>query len=511
MRRPAIAIVLLLAWSAAARAIVPQSPSKKDASLVALPPNDHATVSLAIRFRAGAVDDPADKAGLTALTARLMAEGGTKSLDAKQLLTTLFPMAAQIHARTDKELTTFHTTVHKDHLDKMVGILTEVVAHPRWDVKEFNRIRDAVVNDIEKRLRQGDDENLGKESLWELIYQKHPYGRLTIGHAADLRAITLDDCKAHAAKYFTIDRMTIGVAGGYPKDLPQKIQKALRGLPAQSPRPPAILPQAAGKPHIRIVEKDTASTAISLGFPSGLSHGDADFAAMTVARSAFGEHRQFNGRLMQRLREMRGLNYGDYAYIEYFQQEGYDAATAQTGRARHQQVFSIWLRPVQNENRLFALRGALYELKRTLNDEPFSEQEVESTKGFLDGYLLLFAQTDERKLGYAMDDRFLGTDRFLESWRSKIAQVTAAQVNAAWRKWIDPARLQIVLVTPGAAEVKKAIVSNQPTPIHYQRDAQGKVPPKPKELLATDGEIERFPFDAEDGDVEIVPVEKQFQ
>ncbi len=370
MRRLTIAIVLSFGMWTTTQSHAAQSTktAKKEAAIVALPANAHATVSLAIRFNAGAVDDPAGKAGLTALTARLMAEGGTRSLDAKQLLTTLFPMATQIHARTDKELTTFHTTVHKDHLDQMVTILTDVVAHPRWDAKELNRIRDAVVNDIEKRLRQGDDENLGKESLWELLYQRHPYGRLTIGHAADLRAITLEDCKAQAAKYFTIDRMTIGLAGGYSKELPKKIQKALRGLPVDSPRPMTILPQAAGKPRVRIVEKDTASTAISLGFPYGLSHADADFAAMSVARSAFGEHRQFNGRLMQRLRELRGLNYGDYAYIEYFQQDGWDAATAQTGRARHQQVFSIWLRPVQNENRLFALRGALYELKRTLNE-----------------------------------------------------------------------------------------------------------------------------------------------
>ncbi|HZS36510.1 MAG TPA: pitrilysin family protein [Polyangia bacterium] len=479
---------------------------------MALPANDHATVSLALRFRAGAVEDPPGKAGLTALTARLMAEGGTKALDSKALLETLFPMATEVHVRTDKELTTFYTTVHQDHLSKMISILTDVVAHPRWDVKEFNRLRDSTVNDVEKRLRQGDDENLGKESLWELLYSGHPYGRLTIGHAADLRAITLEDCKAQAAKVFALDRLTIGLAGGYSKDLPQKLQKALAGLPKSSAAPAAIAPQPAGKPRFRIVEKDTASTAISLGFPWSLAHGSPDFVAMSVARSAFGEHRQFNGRLMQRLREMRGLNYGDYAYIEYFQQDGYDAATAQTGRARHEQVFSIWLRPVQNENRLFALRAALYELKRSLGDEPFSDAEVAATKGFLDGYILLFAQTDERKLGYALDDHFLGTKSFLADWRARLAGVTAADVNAAWRKWIDPAKLQIILVTPNAADVKQSIVSNRPTPMHYQKDAQGKVAPKPKELLATDAQVERFPFGAAgDADVEIVPVEKLFQ
>jgi zinc protease len=276
----------------------------------------------------------------------------------------------------------------------------------------------------------------------------------------------------------------------------------------------AAVPQkaAAAKPRFQLVEKDTASTAISIGMPWQLSRRDPDFVAMTVARSAFGEHRQFNGRLMNRLREKRGLNYGDYAYIEHFEQEGGEPSTAQTGRVRHQQDFSIWLRPVQNENRLFALRAALYELKRSLGEEPFSNEEVEATKSFIDGYLLLFAQTDARKLGYAMDDRFLGTDDFLGEWRQQLAAVTPAQVNAAWRKWVDPSKLQIVMVTPGAAELKKQILADAPSPMHYQKDAEGNTAERPKPLLATDAQIEKLPLGAKnDGDVEVVPVGKMFE
>src|SRR5207302_10135753 len=166
----------------------------------------------------------------------------------------------------------------------------------------------------------------------------------------------------------------------------------------------AVLPEtgaplveiALHKPHgprVRIVEKETASTAVSIGIPWSLTRQSPDFAAWLVARSAFGEHRQFNGRLMQRLRELRGLNYGDYAYIEHFEQEGGEAVTAQTGRSRRQGEFTIWLRPVQNENALFATRAALYELQRSAGEEPFSDAEVERTKSFLDGYVLLYAQT----------------------------------------------------------------------------------------------------------------------
>lgn len=481
-------------------------------TLLELPATHNAIVNVQLRFRTGAIDDPQGKAGLTYLTARVMAEGGTQALSAKQLLEALFPLAAELDVRVDKELTTFIARVHKDNLSKFLPIISDVLLHPRWDPQEFRRLRDVAVNDIEKRLRQGDDEDLGKESLEELMFRGHPYGRLTIGHVSDLKALTLPELQQHAARVFTADRLTVGVSGGYPANLGKGLAQLLSALPARSQAPQEI-PQA--KPHgprFLLVEKSADSTAVSIGVPWTLSHDDPDWPAMSIARSAFGEHRQTNGRLMQRLREARGLNYGDYAYIEYFREEGFDMATAQTGRARHQQEFTIWLRPMRNDNRLFAVRAALYELARSLGEEPFSQAEVEQTKGFLDGYILLFDQTDARRLGYALDDQFYGMSGFLASWRSALRGVTADQVNAAWRKWIDPAKLEIAMAGKDMASVKKALLAGDPTPIQYQRDATGKTPEKPPAQLATDKAIERFPLGAKgDADVQVVPVDGMFE
>ncbi|HEY4882860.1 MAG TPA: pitrilysin family protein [Myxococcales bacterium] len=482
------------------------------ATLFEMPPNDNAIVNIQLRFRSGAVDDPPGKAGLTSLTARVMAEGGTQALNAKQLLEALFPLAAELDVRVDKELTTFRARVHRDNLAKFLPIVSDVVVRPRWDPDEFRRLRDAAVNDVEKRLRQGDDENLGKESLQELMFREHPYGRLTLGHASDLKSMSLQELQQHAARVFAGERLTVGVSGGYPASLGQDLARAFASLPGKAPAPAEIPEARPHRPRFLLVEKISDSTAISIGTPWNLSHQDTDWPAMSIARSAFGEHRQFNGRLMQRLREARGLNYGDYAYIEHFEQEGGDAAAAQTGRARQQQEFTIWLRPVRDDNRLFAVRAALRELERTLGEEPFSPEEVEQTKGFLDGYILLFDQTDARKLGYALDDQFYRLPGFLSAWRASLRRVTADQVNAAWRKWIDPSKLEIVLAGKDMAAVKKTVLAGDPTPIQYQRDATGKTPEKPAAQLAADKEIEKFPFGARgDADVQVVPVDRMFE
>ena len=477
-------------------------------AVLALPANNKAAVAIQLRFRTGAVDDPPGKAGITNLAARVMVEGGAGPLDTKALIGALFPIAADLDVRVDEEQTTFFAKVHRDALGTLVPILGDVLLKPRWDAKEFDRIKESVINDLEKRLRQGDDENLGKAALASLMYRGHAYQRLIQGHVSELKKITLEEAKAHATRVFTSGRLTIGVAGGYPAGLPEQLATALTALPRTGAPAVAVGQKAPGRPRFLLVEKQGASTAISLGQPWELSRTHPDWPAMSVAHSAIGEHRQFNGRLMQRLREWRGLNYGDYAYIEHFEQDGGDASTAQTGRARHQQEFTVWLRPVQNENRLFAVRAALYELQKSVSTEPFTQTEVAQTKGFLDGYLLLFDQTDARKLGYALDDAFYGTSNYLTGLRKALDAVTPEAVNAAWRKWVDPSKLQIVLVGPDMAAVKKTLLANAPSPIVYQ-DATVKRPPA---QLDSDAEIARLSFGPlTEADIEMVPVERLFE
>ena len=134
-----------------------------------------------------------------------------------------------------------------------------------------------------------------------------------------------------------------------------------------------------------------------------MTRKDPDFYPLTVARSYLGEHRTFNGVLMNQLREVRGLNYGDYAYIENFIQDGWTTFPL-PNIARRQQHFEIWLRPVPPHNGLFALRAALYETDKLIRDG-IPQAGFEATKTFLMNYSNLWAQDVSRRLGYAIDAR----------------------------------------------------------------------------------------------------------
>ena len=131
--------------------------------------------------------------------------------------------------------------------------------------------------------------------------------------------------------------------------------------------------------HVTIVEKDCNATAISMGFPIDVLRGSKDWYALALANCWLGQHRNQNGHLYQVIREARGLNYGDYSYIEHFPNAG-GLFVPPTNVCRSRQIFEIWIRPVPNAARHFALRAALRELQKFV-DHGMTEERVPARRG----------------------------------------------------------------------------------------------------------------------------------
>lgn len=471
--------------------------------VVRVPTRGLPMVVFRIAFRAGSIDDPKGREGLTALTAALMAEGGTKELSSAELIEALFPMAADIGVTTDKELTVFYGTVHTDHVDRYLPLLISALTEPRWDPKELERLRADAIEYLERRLRTSDDENLGKAALDALIWQGHPYAHPDVGTVQGLKAITLEDAKAHAARVFSRDRMVIGVGGAVTDEIVARLESGLEALP-ETGAPLVELPEPTPtEVKVLVVEKEAPSSAISMGYPYALRRGDPDFYPMMVATSALGEHRQFVGRLMKELRMKRGLNYGDYAYAETFEQEGW-STFARPNTARRQHAFTVWIRPVVPEHRLFALRAAQHVLDRYVT-EGITEEELETTKGFLSGYTLLWQQTPMRRLGYAIDDVFYGTDDFLGAFRESLPGMTREQVNEAIRRWIKPEKLRTAIVARDGEALRSALLESAPSPITYPVET-----PDPA-VLEEDAKFVERPFGLEPAEVLVTPASELFE
>ncbi len=473
-------------------------------SFITQPSATSPLVDVAFLVHVGAGFDPAGKKGLATLTAAMLTDGGSEAKSIQEINTAMYPIAAGFNAQVDKEMTRLSGQVHKDNLDLWYSLVRGQLLFPAWSEKDFERIKTQLTNSIRTDLVGNNDEELGKEVLYESIYgDEHPYGSLNLGHVADIEALTLDDVKAFYREYYTVANITVGLSGGYPESFPTTIsddlQKLEPGVKAVLEAPAA--PLLEGRQAV-IIEKETPAVAVSFGFPIDLKRGDKDWVALWLARSYFGEHRSTNSYLYQRIRETRGMNYGDYAYIEYFPQ-GMFQFHPDTNLGRQQQIFQVWIRPVRSNNDAqFATRVATYELEKLI-EEGMSESDFETTRAFLSKFVSLLTDGQSRQLGYAMDSQYYQTDEFSTYVRDALNALTLDDVNRVIRENLDTENMQYVFIAKDAEDLRQRLVSDQASPMTYDADL-------PQEVLDEDKLIDSLPLGFSADTVRIVPGEEVF-
>lgn len=467
---------------------------------------DSPLITFRIILRTGAINDPKGKEGLNALTANIIAEGGTKDLTYAQVVEKLYPWAANISVQIDHEITTFIGNVHRDHLNEFYQLFSDLLLNPRFDPTDFQRVKDLQLNYLQNTLRAIDDENLGKKGLSAFIFEGHPYAQTEIGTVQGLKAITLDDVKQYYKDNYTQSNLWVGIAGGYQRSLIDKIKKDFSVLP-KGERKEVPLPQPAAIKDIEVmvIEKPARAYAISMGYPIALTRKDKDYYALLVANSYFGEHRTFNGVLMNRLRGDRGLNYGDYSYIEKFVGGVGGTRFPDLNTPLRQQYFSIWLRPIQPENAHFGIRNALFELKN-LCENGISKEDFEQTRKFLINYSKLWAATLNRRLGYQMDSEFYETSYYIDRIEKELKSITVDDVNAAIKKYLQPSNIKIaVVVDEGKGKsFLDALIMNKPSPITYTS-------PVSQTILDQDKLIEVFPMTINKDKSKVVNAKELFE
>jgi zinc protease len=490
--------------AAYAELVVAESATAAPVAFISKPSASSPLVDVSFLVHAGSGFDPDGKKGLAAMTAALLTDGGSEALTIEEINEAMYPMAAGFSAQVDKEMTRLSGQVHRDNLADWYSLVRGQLLFPAWSESDFERVRTNLINGIRTDLVGNNDEELAKEYLYSELYgAEHPYGSYNLGTVSDLESITLDDLRQFYKDYYTVANITIGISGGYPEDLPATISKDLQkldaGVRAMLPLPAAPLPE--GRKAV-LIEKETPGVAVSFGFPIELKRGDPDWVALWLARSYIGEHRSFNSHLYQRIRETRGMNYGDYAYVEYFPR-GMFQFHPDTNLGRQQQIFQVWLRPLRDNNDAhFATRTAMFELEKMIEDG-ISESDFEATRAYLSKFVALLTDGQSRQLGYAMDSQYYGIDNFSDYVREGLANLTLADVNRVIRENLDLENVQYVYITKDAGDLSERLVNNEVSPMSYEAD-------KPQALLDEDAAISTIDLGFSTDDVRIVPAAEVF-
>ncbi|MEM1182607.1 MAG: pitrilysin family protein [Acidobacteriota bacterium] len=469
---------------------------------VLMPVDGDATISFTVYFKVGSQNDPQGKEGLAALTGSIISQGATTENAYADILDKLYPIASGYGVNVDKEMTTLTGRTHRDNLDAFFEIFTDAFLKPAFDPADFERLKAVQKSGIETSLRFSNDEELGKAALTSFVFGGTPYEHPIEGTVSGIDAITLDDVKAFYTAHYNRANAVIGLGGGFDADLATRFHATLGSLPeGQAVAPAAVeAPTIEGR-RVLLVDKPGADASISFGLPVGVARGERDFYALWIANSWLGEHRNTAAHLFQVIREIRGLNYGDYSYIEAFPAGG-SRQMPPTNVARRHQLFEGWIRTLPNEQSIFALRAALREID-DLIEGGMSEEEFQLTRSFLETYHLHFAPTTADRLGYRVDDVFYGVPDpgHLARFGDMMKSITREDVNAALKKYLQTGDLKIAIVTGDAEGLKTTLESGAPTPITYAS-------PKSDEVLAEDKLIAAYPLNI--ANIETVSVQDIF-
>jgi zinc protease len=262
-------------------------------------------VSLEFAMRGGSAQDPAAKAGLSALMSALLDEGAG-DLDSQAFQAKLSELAVDFtfDAGQDDFIGRMRTlTAHREEAFELLHL---ALTRPRIDAAPLDRIHAQVLAVIAQLA--SDPDSIAEQAWSRLMFDGHPYGRAIEGNAKSLVAITATDLRRFAAMRFGRDQMRIAVVGDIDAaELGPLLDRSFGDLPAKaaSIAVPNVVPSASG--GIAVIDRDLDQSVVLFG-EAGIARDDPDFYAAILLDDIMGGG-NFASRLESDIREKRGLVY----------------------------------------------------------------------------------------------------------------------------------------------------------------------------------------------------------
>jgi zinc protease len=267
-------------------------------------------VALDVRFRGGASLDAPGKRGAVNLMTGLLEEGAG-DMDARAFARAAEGLATSFRFSVDDDALSVSGRFLVENQDASVALLKQALQAPRFDSEAIERVRGQVLSGI--RSSEKDPNDIARKTMDGLLYGDHPYATDRTGTEQSVTALTRDDLVAAHDAVLAKDRIYIGAVGDItPEALGLLLDELLGDLPdTGAPMPPqadVTLPSG-----VTVVDFPTPQS-VALFAQKGISQKDDDFFAATVLNQVLGGG-SFESRLMDEVREKRGLTYGVYSYL----------------------------------------------------------------------------------------------------------------------------------------------------------------------------------------------------
>ncbi len=312
-----------------------------------------------------------------------------------------------------------------------VKLLQKAITSPHFAPADVERIREQIVANL--RVEEKDPSKTAMIEWFKVAFGPHAYGRPVNGTLASVAAITPADLHAYVEKNFARDNLKVAVVGDIDAaQLGETLDFIFGSLPEKAVLTPVQDVPWGKTSKQRVVQMPNPQSVVQFGF-EGLKRADPDFIPAYILNYVVGGG-GFSSKLMQEVREKRGLAYSVYTYLFPLDHAG------------------IFLGGVATENKSVSQSMELIktELERVTKDG-LSANELRTAKDYLIGSFALRFDTSakiaQQLLAIQQDN--LGID-YIDRRNGEIEAITVDDIKRVAKRLLEPKNL--IVTVAGAPE-----------------------------------------------------------
>ncbi|WP_138935988.1 M16 family metallopeptidase [Roseovarius arcticus] len=382
-------------------------------------------VALELRFRGGASLDAPGKRGATNLMTGLLEEGAG-DMDSREFARQAEALAASFSYRAGDDTISVSARFLTENRDEAIDLLRQSLTDPVFNQKSIDRVKGQVSSII--RSDETDPGALASLAFGAQTFGDHPYATPINGTLDSIAAITRDDLIAAHKTALVKDRLYIAAVGDITADeLTALVADLTAGLPDSSD---IALPGDAAlnlPGGTLVVDYDTPQSVVTFAQP-GIDRDDPDFFAAYLLNQILGGG-GFESRLMQEVREKRGLTYGVYSYLV-------DKDDAQ-----------LWMGQVASANdRVAQAIDVIKDEWTKMRDTGVTQTELDDAKTYMTGAYPLRFDGNAPIANIAVEMQIEGLPpEYIATRNDLVEAVKLEQINRVARELLDPAKLSFVV------------------------------------------------------------------
>jgi predicted Zn-dependent peptidase len=376
--------------------------------------------------RSGATADPADRPGVSEMTADMLDEGAAGK-NALELADAFDYLGAELTTESGWDASSVSLHVPVARLAEALPLMADVVLRPDFPAAELERLRKETLTSL---LQARDEpQQIAHWAVDQAVFgPAHRYGRPESGDARSISAVRVEDLRAFHQRHYRPANAVLVVVGDVTPALVPRLESAFgawrggEGAPLAVPTPRPLQART-----LWLVDKPGAAQSLLRVGRVGPPRLTKEFHELEVMNTLLGG--SFTSRLNDNLRETHGYAYGAGSVFRYHRVGGQFLAFSD----------------VQTDATAPALAELLKELQRIRT--PPTTAEVERARNYLAlSYAWEFETTRQIATKLAQRVAFDLPEDVFSTYVPKILAVGGTQIQQAARGWVDPDRAAVVVV-----------------------------------------------------------------